>query len=196
MNLPNRLTVARIAMVPLFALAASLAVESPGKRLYLAAGLIFALASITDLLDGKIARSRNLVTNFGKFADPLADKILTTAAFLYMQAEGVCSPVVLLLILTREFAVAGLRMIAVSADSGAVIAANIWGKVKTVAQMTAVVAVIIIEMLGSLLSSLGIGFPHDIAFFVETLLLWTSAAATVVSGAVYAAKGKAFFADA
>ena len=176
MNLPNKLTVARIAMVPLFAVAASMAQSSASRTLYFLAGLIFAAASLTDMLDGKLARKMNLITNFGKFADPLADKILTTAAFLYMQNEGVCSPAVMLLILTREFAVAGLRMIAAAGGDSGVIAANIWGKVKTVLQM----ASILFFYFGSAL------LPWSAAVrSLSSVLCWTCALATVLSGVIY-----------
>ena len=176
MNLPNKLTVARIAMVPLFAVAASMAQRSASRTLYFLAGLIFAAASLTDMLDGKLARKMNLITNFGKFADPLADKILTTAAFLYMQNEGVCSPAVMLLVLTREFAVAGLRMIAAAGGDSGVIAANTWGKVKTVLQMVS----ILFFYFGSAL------LPWSAAVrSLSSVLCWTCALATVLSGAIY-----------
>ena len=103
------------------------------------AGVVFAVASFTDLLDGKIARKYNLVTDFGKFADPLADKLLTTVAFLYMMRDGVCSIWVVGIILAREFAVSGVRMVAAGAPGGKVIAANIWGKLKTVLQMLSII---------------------------------------------------------
>ncbi|MBR6113861.1 MAG: CDP-diacylglycerol--glycerol-3-phosphate 3-phosphatidyltransferase [Oscillospiraceae bacterium] len=176
MNLPNKLTLSRIIMVPVFAVFAALAVKSRGNLMYLAAGIVFALASLTDMFDGKIARKYNLVTNFGKFADPLADKLLTTAAFLYMQQEGVCDPAVLILILAREFAVSGLRMIAAGSPGGAVIAANMWGKVKTALQMVAIAA-----------------FYFGCALWPESALLrtcasvlcWLCAAATLISGWTY-----------
>ncbi len=103
------------------------------------AGIVFAAASFTDFLDGHLARKWNMVTDFGKFADPLADKLLTTVAFIYMMRDGVCSPVVLCIILAREFAVSGLRMVAAGAKDGKVIAANMWGKVKTVLQMLSII---------------------------------------------------------
>ncbi len=103
------------------------------------AGIVFAAASFTDFLDGHLARKWNMVTDFGKFADPLADKLLTTVAFIYMLRDGVCSPVVLCIILAREFAVSGLRMVAAGAKDGKVIAANMWGKVKTVLQMLSII---------------------------------------------------------
>ena len=111
MNLPNKLTLTRILLVPVFMIFASLtglsgiADGSFQPMYYLIAGIVFAAASFTDFLDGHLARKWNMVTDFGKFADPLADKLLTTVAFIYMMRDGVCSPVVLCIILAREFAV-------------------------------------------------------------------------------------------
>ena len=125
MNLPNKLTLTRIILVPVFMIFVSLtsldgivdgnfnATFQP--LYYLLAGIVFAAASFTDFLDGHLARKWNMVTDFGKFADPLADKLLTTVAFIYMLRDGVCSPVVLCIILAREFAVSGLRMVAAGA---------------------------------------------------------------------------------
>ena len=130
MNLPNKLTLTRIILVPVFMIFVSLSqymTPSYNPRWYLIAGIIFAVASFTDYLDGHLARKWHMVTDFGKFADPLADKLLTTVAFLYMMRDGVCSPVVLCIILAREFAVSGLRMVAAGAKDGKVIAANMWG---------------------------------------------------------------------
>ena len=142
MNLPNKLTLARILLVPVFMVFTSLTqYNTQGYQpvWYLAAGIVFALASFTDYLDGHLARKWHMITDFGKFADPLADKLLTTVAFLYMMRDGVCSPVVLAIILAREFAVSGLRMVAAGAKDGKVIAANMWGKVKTVLQMLSII---------------------------------------------------------
>lgn len=140
MNLPNKLTMMRVVLVPVFMVFAALAKYGTADfnaTFSLVAGIIFTVASITDFLDGYIARKNHLVTDFGKFMDPLADKCLTTAAFIYMVVDGVCSPIVLAVILFREFAVAGVRMIA--AETGTVIAANMWGKVKTVLQMLTII---------------------------------------------------------
>ena len=140
MNLPNKLTMLRVLLVPVFMVFAAFSRYGTAEynpTFMLVAGVIFTVASITDFLDGYIARKNHMVTDFGKFMDPLADKCLTTAAFIYMVADGVCSPVVLAIILFREFAVAGVRMIA--AESGTVIAANMWGKVKTVLQMLTII---------------------------------------------------------
>lgn len=180
MNLPNKLTLARILLVPVFMLLAGRCqFGSPGfaPGWYLAAGLVFAAASLTDLLDGKIARRYGLVTDFGKFADPLADKLLTTVAFLYMMRDGVCSIWVVAVILAREFAVSGVRMVAAAAG-GKVIAANLWGKVKTALQMTAI-------LLYYLLAALA---PPDAAGFTQLvcgLLCWAVAAVTALSGWQY-----------
>ena len=142
MNLPNKLTLLRMLLVPVFMVFTTMSqvgTESFDPTIYLVAGVIFAIASFTDFLDGNIARKYNMVTDFGKFADPLADKLLTTVAFLYMMRDGMCSPVVLAIILAREFSVSGLRMVAASSKDGKVIAANIWGKVKTVLQMLTII---------------------------------------------------------
>ena len=129
MNLPNKLTIARIIAVPFFIAAYYL-------EWHLVAFLIFIAASFTDMLDGKIARKYNLVTNFGKIMDPLADKILVYAAFCLMVADGTVPAWMLIIILFREFAVSGLRTVA--ASEGIVIAAGMTGKIKTVLQMFAV----------------------------------------------------------
>ena len=134
MNLPNKLTILRVLLIPVFVVFL-LAKDAIGPWSVYVALIIFIIASLTDMLDGKIARKHNLITDFGKFADPLADKLLTTTAFLYMLVDGVCDPVVLAIILAREFAVSGLRMVAAGAPGGKVIAANMWGKVKTALQM-------------------------------------------------------------
>ena len=153
MNLPNKLTLTRILLVPVFMIFVSLGqyiTPSYNPRYYLIAGLIFAAASFTDFLDGHLARKWNMVTDFGKFADPLADKLLTTVAFIYMMRDGVCSPVVLCIILAREFAVSGLRMVAAGAKDGKVIAANMWGKVKTVLQMLTIINAISFNSTGKI----------------------------------------------
>lgn len=179
MNLPNKLTMLRVILVPVFMVFAALSrygTQDFNAGLMLAAGIVFAVASFTDFLDGYLARKNNLVTDFGKFMDPLADKCLTTAAFLYMLADGVCHPVVLAVILFREFAVAGVRMLA--AETGTVIAANMWGKVKTVLQMLT----IIFYYFGIALTwgnSVMIGAD---CVFLSYWLCWLVAIATAISG--------------
>ena len=133
MNLPNKLTVLRIVLILPFLLV--LYLDVPGAS-YIALA-IFIIASLTDLLDGKIARSRNLVTDFGKFADPLADKMLVVAAMLWFVENGQMPGWALLIVILREFAVSGLRMVA--SDQGRVIAAGWSGKVKTASTMVCTV---------------------------------------------------------
>ena len=179
MNLPNQLTLLRCAMVPFFMVFAALTGFGTPEfsRVYsLIAGVIFALASITDLLDGKIARKYHLETDFGKFADPLADKMLTTAAFIYMVVDGVCSPIVLALTLFREFAVAGIRMVA--ASKSRVIAANMWGKVKTVLQMSTI-------LIYYTLTAIASGSDAMAVSLITQVLCWAVAVVTVISGVIY-----------
>ena len=130
MNLPNKLTIARVICVPIFVVLYYL-------DLNLWACIVFVIASITDMLDGRIARSRNLVTNFGKIMDPLADKVLVYAAFCLFIEKGVMPGWMLIIILAREFAVSGMRTVA--ASQGTVVAAGMTGKIKTVLQMFAVI---------------------------------------------------------
>lgn len=189
MNLPNKLTLLRILLVPVFMLFANgvlLAYQPAG---YFLAGAVFAVASFTDFLDGYLARRWRLVTDFGKFADPLADKLLTTTAFLYMMKDGVCSPVVLTLILAREFAVSGVRMVAASAPGGRVIAANWWGKIKTVLQMVT----ILVYYFG--LGALSVGgslAANQIFYLISQGLCWLVALVTVLSGVQYIWQNRQF----
>ena len=191
MNLPNKLTLTRILLVPVFMVFVSLtslsgiADGSFQPTYYLIAGIVFAAASFTDFLDGHLARKWNMVTDFGKFADPLADKLLTTVAFIYMMRDGVCSPVVLCIILAREFAVSGLRMVAAGAKDGKVIAANMWGKVKTVLQMLTIIFYYFsVSLTGNVLGA-------DCAF-VAHWLCWLVAIATAISGIKYLWDNRSF----
>lgn len=190
MNLPNKLTMMRVVLVPIFMVFAAygcLGTAEYNPNAQLAAGIVFAVASFTDFLDGYLARKHHLVTDFGKFMDPLADKMLTTAAFIYMLADGVCSPVVLALILFREFAVAGVRMIA--AGSGTVIAANVWGKVKTVLQMLTVLFYYFVPFF--------MGSTDMLAFgLITQALCWLVAVVTVLSGGIYLWQNRACFMQA
>ena len=168
MNLPNELTMARIVFT-LFMIAFILL---PGRAFAWLSFVMFGLASLTDAADGHIARSRGLVTNFGKFMDPLADKILNYSVMILLIPEGLVPPVALVLILFREFTVSGIRLSA--AEQGVVIAANIWGKIKTLFQDLSLVAIL-------LLRAVGVGFLPPLA----NVLMWICAALTVVSGVVY-----------
>lgn len=137
MNLANKLTILRILLVPVFVVV----ILSGIKNSLLISALIFAIASITDFLDGYIARKYNLVTNFGKFMDPLADKLLVAAAFITMVDLNLVSSWAVIVIISREFAVSILR--AIAASSGIVIAASKWGKAKTVSQILAIMMILL-----------------------------------------------------
>ena len=191
MNLPNKLTLTRIILVPVFMIFVSLSqymTPSYNPRWYLIAGIIFAVASFTDYLDGHLARKWHMVTDFGKFADPLADKLLTTVAFLYMMRDGVCSPVVLCVILAREFAVSGLRMVAAGAKDGKVIAANMWGKVKTVLQMLS----IIFYFFGMAIAANVSWDATVLVVGASVVLCWLVAAVTAISGIKYLWDNRSF----
>ena len=194
MNLPNKLTLTRIILVPVFMIFVSLTgldgiVDGTfNATFYLLAGIVFAAASFTDYLDGHLARKWNMVTDFGKFADPLADKLLTTVAFIYMLRDGVCSPVVLCIILAREFAVSGLRMVAAGAKDGKVIAANMWGKVKTVLQMLT----IIFYYVGTALTWGNFIMIGADCVFLSYWLCWLVAIATAISGIKYLWDNRSF----
>ncbi|MBQ8572975.1 MAG: CDP-diacylglycerol--glycerol-3-phosphate 3-phosphatidyltransferase [Ruminococcus sp.] len=193
MNLPNKLTVLRILLVP-FMIAALLI---PFAHHVLVAGLIFGAASITDCLDGKIARKRNLITAFGKFADPLADKILVIASLICFIALGWCDPVLPIVVLFREFAVTSVRLVA--ASKGNVVAANIWGKLKTVSQIVAIVAIFVMQYFTEL-CTLGI-IPLDTSIFggifyiIGEVLLWITGVVAVISGVIYVLECKEYISD-
>ncbi len=183
MNLPNKLTVVRIVLAPVYLLL--LMWDFPLH--YLIAGLVFGAAALTDMFDGKIARSRGLITNLGKFLDPLADKMLTTAAFLGFLAGGHVSVWVLMLVLTREFMVTSVRLLA--AKDGNVIAASMSGKVKTVMQFVAIIYLMAVLELASwqpFFAGLGVpGVVFDGLLVFGQLLIWVSVVLTVISGVQY-----------
>lgn len=188
MNLPNKLTLLRMLLVPVFMVFVSMGQYGTSDfdtTWYLVAGVVFAAASFTDFLDGYLARKWKMVTDFGKFADPLADKLLTTVAFLYMMRDGVCSPVVLAIILAREFAVSGLRMVTASAKDGKVIAANMWGKVKTVMQM---LTIVFYFFAAALAGPDAVGTVSSVASW----LCWGVAAVTAISGIKYLWDNRSF----
>ncbi|MBQ6808691.1 MAG: CDP-diacylglycerol--glycerol-3-phosphate 3-phosphatidyltransferase [Firmicutes bacterium] len=176
MNLPNKITVARICLVPVCAALAL--IHFPGSDLL--ATIVFLLAAFSDFLDGYLARSRNLVTNFGKFLDPLADKMLVCTAMAALVAEGRLSPVVMMIIICRDLMVDGLRSMA--AGKGVVIAASYWGKAKTFSQ---------IFMVAFLLMSSY--FPESGLYQALCLILVLVATAlTVISGVIYLYNGREF----
>lgn len=182
MNLPNKLTLLRVFLIPFFLLFIYL--EIPFQ--YLIALLIFTAASITDALDGKIARARNLVTNFGKFLDPLADKVLVISALaVFVEISEInMGAIPFIIICAREFMVSGLRLLA--ADSGIVVAAGIWGKLKTAFTMIAIIASLVWL---SACHDFDFGFPQPVIEIVDNwiipVLIWISTALTVISGAIY-----------
>ena len=174
MNLPNKLTVLRMVAVPFF-----IACYMMGYGLF--ALIIFILASFTDMLDGKIARKYNLVTNFGKIMDPLADKVLVYSAFCMMVEDGTVPGWMLIVILAREFVVAGMRTVA--ASEGIVVAAGMSGKIKTVLQMISVPLLLLLSV-----------FPDLPALYYAAYgFLWASLVMTVVSGTEYIWKNKNVF---
>lgn len=172
MNLPNKLTVLRICMVPVFVVF-MLTDLGGGANKWIALAL-FVVASLTDLLDGKIARARNLVTNFGKFMDPLADKLLVCSAMLCLIPAGRLPVWIVIVIIGREFIISGFRLVA--SDAGIVIAASYWGKFKTVAQMTMVI--LLIADLGGIFG------------LIEQILIWAALVLTVVSLVDYLIKNR------
>lgn len=177
MNTPNRLTVLRIALAPVFLIVLLWGDSFPWR--FFAADVIFVAASLTDLFDGKLARKNNQITNFGKFLDPLADKMLITAALLGFMTVGLCDAWVPMIILTREFIVTSVRLIA--SGSGKVIAANGWGKAKTATQMTAIITILVLRQA----YELNLLITESILMPVTTGLLVLSAVITAVSGFQY-----------
>ena len=145
LNLPNKLTLLRIVLVPVYLVLLGVGLDLPAL-------LVFIAASLTDLLDGRIARSRNLVTSFGKFMDPIADKLLTHTAFIMLCGMGRLNVVACIIFIAREFVVSGLRLVAV--EQGRVIAAGMSGKIKTVLQMALVMVLTVMRpgLLGNLLA--------------------------------------------
>ena len=170
MNLPNKLTILRMIMIPFFVAALLMEGGQVQTLRYLAAG-IFIVASLTDMLDGKIARKYNLVTNFGKFMDPLADKLLVCSALICLVELRELPAWMVIVIISREFIISGFRLVA--SDNGVVIAASYWGKFKTTFQMIAVVLLILkIEALS----------------MVTTAVVWIALVLTVISLADYIVK--------
>ncbi len=191
MNLPNKLTVARILLVPFFV--AALLIDFPLNNLVALA--LFGAASLTDMFDGKIARKHGLITDFGKFADPLADKILVISALLCFVQLGLCDCVAVIIVLFREFVVTSIRLIA--AAKGKVIAANMWGKVKTVTQIVAIVCVLAMQTVLDL-GGLGVQLPAalpSVFTVIGEVLIWISNFFAVLSGVVYVAQNRQFISE-
>jgi CDP-diacylglycerol--glycerol-3-phosphate 3-phosphatidyltransferase len=213
MNLPNKLTVIRMALVPVFFIFFHLGNSEDFLRdifgvflvgyntdylhlwFFLAAFIVFAVASLTDALDGHIARKRGLITNFGKLMDPLADKVLTTAAFICFVETGTMAGWMLVVIVAREFAITGLR--GVAASEGTVIAAGMSGKLKTVLQMSAIILILLVFVFESAAFAVQGSSYHDLFMDIGEVLnligqicLYAAVAATVWSGVEYLWKGR------
>lgn len=185
MNTPNKLTLLRIIIVPFF-VAILLLPQIPHHCII--AALLFGIAAYTDHLDGKIARKKNLITDFGKFADPLADKIMVTAALACFVQIGLTNAVILIFVLTREFTVTSIRLVA--SGKGKVIAANKWGKAKTVSQIVVVLAVLIMQYILELdeMGCIAVGNIETLTsvFYVTyDILMWIMVVLTVISGTIY-----------
>ena len=166
MNLPNKLTIFRCFLIIPFVVLFLMGYD-------LVATIIFVVASFTDFLDGNIARKYNLVTNFGKFMDPLADKLLVCSALICLVEMGRLEAWIVLIIIAREFIISGFRLVA--SDNGVVIAASYWGKFKTVFQMVMVIVLML-------------NFQNSIMIIIGEVLVWISLALTVISLVDYVAK--------
>ncbi len=173
MNLANKLTVLRIMLVPIFLICAMIDTTTTN----IIALSIFIIASATDKLDGYIARSRNQITNFGKFMDPLADKLLVTCALILLVEKGIVAAWVVVVIIAREFIVSGLRTLA--ASQGVVIAASNWGKLKTVIQMIAII-----------MGLLSLVYNPEWLNITTQVTIYLAAVITIGSGVDYFIKGK------
>ena len=172
MNLPNKLTILRVILIPFFVVFMLFDITGAADKWI--ALVIFCVASLTDMLDGKIARNYILVTNFGKFRDPLADKLLVCTALICLTSMNRLNVIVVLVIIAREFIISGFRLVA--SDNGIVIAASYWGKFKTVSQMALII--VLIMDLGGVWNVVG------------TVLTWVALLLTVVSLIDYIAKNK------
>ena len=172
MNLPNKLTILRVCLIPFFVVFLLLDKGQNMTYRYISAA-IFIVASLTDMLDGKIARKYNLVTNFGKFMDPLADKLLVCSALICLIELGQVPSWMVILIISREFIISGFRLVA--SDNGVVIAASYWGKFKTTFQMISVVLLIL---------------KIPALALVTNICLWIALVLTVVSLADYIIKNR------
>lgn len=197
MNLANKLTIFRIILVPIMVIISFLGIQGELFSIpitYLIIDLIFIIASITDKLDGYIARSRNQVTTFGKFLDPLADKILVLTAMIMLVEMGRLPAWIPVIVLSREFIVSGYRLIAVE-KGGKVIAASVWGKLKTVTQMIAIIlAFVDLNAFGECFTGNLTGFAFGLNLVV-TVMMIIQTIATIFSGYEYLKEGKDLFKD-
>lgn len=179
MNLANKLTIFRVIIVPFFVFFMCF---TGIEHRYLYALILFIVASLTDMLDGKIARKYNMITSFGKFLDPLADKILVAAALVCFVQLGWCSAWVTALILAREFVVSGVRLVAASSEKKLVIPAGILGKLKTAMTMVAICVILFMWILVQFGAISPVTFPVQL---ISDILMYIAAALTVASGVKY-----------
>jgi len=190
MNLPNKLTLLRIAIIPIFVGSFYLPVYTTyisylqPLNLYLASA-VFILAYVTDAFDGYLARRRNQVTDFGKLMDPMADKLLTTAALVMLAYYRMIHPAAVIIILSREFIISALRLVCV--EKGVVVAASVWGKLKTVSQAVAIPAVMFAHAL-----LFQVGWMPKWVICAADILIWASAALAVISAVDYLYKNRKF----
>ena len=173
MNLPNKLTVLRVLMIPFFVV--FMLTDLAGEASKYIALALFCIASFTDFLDGHLARKHNLVTNFGKFMDPLADKLLVCSAMICLIETGKLAAWIVLIIIAREFIISGFRLVA--SDNGIVIAASYWGKFKTVSHM-AMIILLILDIQNPVMQTL------------TTVIVWIGLALTIISLVDYVWKNK------
>ena len=174
MNLPNKLTILRVIMIPFF-VAALLYDGGANQNMRYVAAALFIIASLTDMLDGKIARARNLVTNFGKFMDPLADKLLVCSAMICMIPLGKLQAWFVIVIIAREFMITGFRTLAV--EQNIVIAAGFWGKLKTICQMFMIIFLLL-------------NFNNSVTIVISHILIWASLILAIVSAVDYIVNNK------
>jgi CDP-diacylglycerol--glycerol-3-phosphate 3-phosphatidyltransferase len=177
MNLPNKITVFRVIMIPVF-LVLMLWPNIPNGQIF--AAVVFAVASCSDFIDGYLARKYNLVTNFGKFMDPLADKLLVCSALICFVETGLVPAWIVIVIVAREFIISGFRLVA--SDNGLVLAASYWGKFKTATQMIMCVLFIV-------------NLDHPVINVIEQIFLWVSFALTVISLLDYLIKNRNIILD-
>lgn len=195
MNTPNKLTLARMIATPIFMAVMLISFNYH----YLISLVLFIAASLTDMIDGQMARKYNMVTDFGKFMDPLADKMLTTSAYLgFMFIYGGTKfgwhiVVITFIVLFREFAVSSIRLVAVTAG-GKVVAANMWGKCKTVSQMAGIIVALAVYALDEI-----VPLSADVFGILDVVIIalfWLSAVLCVISGAIYIWGGRQYIANA
>lgn len=182
MNLPNKLTLTRVILVPFFVALLLIPTFIPGQHWI--AFAIYVIASITDALDGYIARSRNMVTNFGKFMDPLADKLLVCSALICFVKLNYVPCWIVLIVIAREFIISGFRLIA--AEQGIVIAAGIWGKLKTIVQMVMIGVILVFPPTDTYLA----------VYVIEQVLIYASLVLSLVSLGDYVIRNKSVLKDA